>query len=164
MTTTARDVMITRFHTLRPEMTISRAVREFEAASREAGVPVFGMVVTDDQDRLIGLLAMYDILLLLRPKHVHLWGELGEIDTEGLVAETLRRTRTVRVGDIMTTDVITVEPDTHVFKVLDLMISRHIRRVPVVESGRMLGMVLLSRVFRVLSARMVALDDREPDP
>jgi hypothetical protein len=33
-----------------------------------------------------------------------------------------------------------------------------------VESGRMLGMVLLSRVFRVLSTRMVALDDREPDP
>jgi CBS domain-containing protein len=164
MATIARDVMITQFRTLRPEMTIARAVREFQAASREAGVPVFGMVVTDDQDRLIGLLAMYDILLLLRPKHVHLWGELTEIDTEGLVAETLRRTRRVQVGDIMTTDLITVTPETHIFKVLDLMISRHIRRVPVVEEGRMLGLVLLSRVFRVLSGRMVDLDDREVDP
>jgi CBS domain-containing protein len=158
MATTARDVMITRFRTLRPEMNIARAVREFDAASAEAGVPVFGMVVTDDEDRLIGLLAMYDILLLLRPKHVHLWGELTGIDTEGLVAETLRRTRRVQVGDIMTTDLITVTPETHIFKVLDLMISRHIRRVPVVEAGRMVGLVLLSRVFRVLSRRMVDLD------
>jgi CBS domain-containing protein len=162
--TTARDVMTTHFRTLRPEVTIHEAVAAFEAASAEAGVPVFGMVVVDEDDHLVGMLSMYDILLLLRPKHVHLWGELTEIDTEGLVAETLRRTRKVQVGDIMTTDLFTVTPETHIFKVLDLMISRHIRRVPVVEEGRMLGLVLLSRVFRVLSGRLVDLDDDEPGP
>lgn len=155
MATTARDVMTTHFRTLRPEMTIHQAVAAFEAASAEAGMPVFGMVVVDEDEHLVGMLSMYDILLLLRPKHVHLWGELQEIDATGLVSETLRRTKTVQVGDIMTTDVVTVPPDTHVFKVLDIMISRHIRRIPVVEEGRMLGMALISRVFQVLCRRMV---------
>lgn len=155
MATTALDVMTTHFRTLRPEMTIHQAVEVFEAATAESGVPVFGMVVVDEDDHLVGMLSMYDVLLLLRPKHVHLWGELREIDTTGVVTETLRRTKTVQVGDIMTTEVVTVGPDTHVFKVLDIMISRHIRRIPVVEEGRMLGMALISRVFQVLCRRMV---------
>ena len=39
----ARDIMDTRFHTLRPRETVAQAVRMFQAASREEGRKIFGL-------------------------------------------------------------------------------------------------------------------------
>jgi Mg/Co/Ni transporter MgtE len=55
----AQDIMDRRFHTLQPAMTIREAVRTFRDATREEGKKVFGMLVTDDRGRLVGMLSMY---------------------------------------------------------------------------------------------------------
>ena len=47
----------------------------------------------------------------------------------------------------MTTDLITITPDTHLLHVLDIMIKKHVRRIPVMEDGEVIGMVYISRVF-----------------
>ena len=64
MKTTAQDVMTTRFHTLMPSISIEAAVKQFKQASQEERRKVFGMMVTDEDGRLVGMLSMYDILLL----------------------------------------------------------------------------------------------------
>ena len=46
-----------------------------------------------------------------------------------------------RVSTIMTKDVTSVDPDMDVHKVADLMASKQIRRVPIVENGRLVGIV-----------------------
>lgn len=43
----ARDVMTTRFVTLKPDHTVAQAVDRFRSASREQGKNVFGLRVTD---------------------------------------------------------------------------------------------------------------------
>ena len=73
---TAKDVMERRFLTIHPEMTIREAVEVFRQATAATGQRVFGLMVTDDQGKLVGMLSMYDIFLLLRPKHIHIWGEM----------------------------------------------------------------------------------------
>lgn len=150
----AKDIMDREFHTLRPEMTIPQAVELFRNASPEGKIQVFGMVVIDDDGRLIGMLSMYDILLLLRPKHIQTWGDMDDIDTTGLITESIRRAKNVLVGDIMTTELTFVQPDTHLLKCLDIMIKKHIRRIPVVDDGQMVGMVYISRLFRHLALRL----------
>src|SRR5512147_1584180 len=82
---TARQVMDTRFVTLRPELSISEAVSIFRRASREQGQTVFGMMVTDEVGTLLGLLSIYDILLLIRPKHIHIWGEMEDLEVSGIL-------------------------------------------------------------------------------
>ncbi len=62
MKTTAQDVMTTRFHTLKPGISIAEAVVLFKKASQEEQQKVFGMMVTGEDGRLIGMLSMYDIL------------------------------------------------------------------------------------------------------
>ncbi|HSO18173.1 MAG TPA: CBS domain-containing protein [Desulfosarcina sp.] len=74
--TFASEVMTTRFMTLRPDDTIADAVNRFQTASREQGKNVFGLMVTDDADRLVGMLSMYDILLFVQPRHAEIWQEL----------------------------------------------------------------------------------------
>lgn len=143
----AQDIMDRRFHTLLPEMTIREAVRAFRDATREEGKKVFGMLVTDDQGRLVGMLSMYDILIYIQPKHTAIWSEMEQLDPDLLFQEQLRRVQSVRVDDIMTSEVVTVSPETHLLVIADVMIKKHIRRLPVVADRQVVGIVYVSDVF-----------------
>ncbi len=147
MSLTARDVMDDCFQTLRPEMSIAEAVRTFERAGRVSGAKVFGLMVTDASRTLVGMLSIYDIFLLLRPKHIHIWGEMEDLEVSGILEAACRRAQAVLVGDIMTTEVITITPETHLLLIIDIMIKKHVRRLPVLEGGKIVGIVYISRVF-----------------
>ncbi|MGD8542165.1 MAG: CBS domain-containing protein [Desulfobacteraceae bacterium] len=152
----AREVMDTRFHCLQPEDTIETAVRRFKTISDAEGKKIFGMMVTDSGGRLVGMLSMHDILLFIQPKHVEIWGEIEDVDPGPIFEGLLTRVRTIRVGDIMTTELVTIKPDTHLLVIVDLMIKRHIRRVPVVAGERVVGIVYRSDLFYHLLRRFVA--------
>ncbi|MBC2710947.1 MAG: CBS domain-containing protein [Desulfosarcina sp.] len=143
----ASDVMTTRFMTMKPENTISEAVNRFQAASREQGKNVFGLMVTDDADRLVGMLSMYDILLFVQPRHANIWQELEAAEQANAFREMLWRVKSIRVGDLMTTDVVTITPQTHLMAIVDIMIKRHIRRLPVVRDQEVVGIVYISDLF-----------------
>jgi CBS domain-containing protein len=153
MDITARDVMDTGYSTLSPQMTIREAVRVLQTAGEHHHQIVFGMVVTDAAGQLLGMLSLYDILLLIRPKHIHIWGEIKDVDVSGILHEALRRAGSIHVSDIMTTELITITPDTHLLRIIDIMIKKHVRRLPVLEDGNMVGIVYLSRVFQHLLGR-----------
>lgn len=150
----ARDVMDTRLHTLKPRMTVAEAVTLLQRVGQESGRRVFGMLVVDDEEHLVGMLSVYDIFLLLRPKHTHIWGEMADLELNGLLQAACDRAQSVLVGDIMTTDLITITPDTHLLLIIDIMIKKHVRRLPVLDEGRLVGMVYLSRVFDYLLERL----------
>jgi len=154
MSVTARDVMDTRFQTLSPETSIAEAVRIFKQVSEDRQQKVFGMMVTNDRAELVGMLSMYDILMLIRPKHTHIWGEMDDIDVSGFIAESCRRAKSILVGDIMTTELVTITPDAHLLLVLDIMLKKHIRRIPVLEGGKIVGIVYISWVFYHLMERI----------
>jgi CBS domain-containing protein len=145
--------MDTRYSTLSPRMTIGEAFRVFQKAGEERQQIVFGMVVTDAAGQLLGMLSMYDILLLIRPKHIHIWGEIKDVDVSGILDAALTRARSMLVSDVMTTDLITITPDMHLLRIIDIMIKKHVRRLPVLEEGKLVGMVYLSRVFQHLLER-----------
>ncbi|MFH0959365.1 MAG: CBS domain-containing protein [Pseudomonadota bacterium] len=144
---TARDVMVRTFHTLSPKLSIEEAAKLFKKTSELEQRRIFGMIVIDQSGRLIGMMSMYDILLFIRPKHVQVWGMMEDINIAGLMEEICSRAKSVLVEDIMTTDLITVTPDTSVMFILDIMITKHIRRIPVIENGKVEGIVYLSDLF-----------------
>lgn len=147
MKITAREIMDTTYHKLSPETPINEAVSLFKQASRKEDRRLFGMMVLDADGTLVGMLSMYDILLFMRPKHVHIWGKMDDIDIAGIIDQSCEKTKTIRVGDIMSQEIVTIGPDTHKFMILDIMIKKHIRRLPVVEDGKILGIVYISDLF-----------------
>ncbi|MBF0211278.1 MAG: CBS domain-containing protein [Desulfamplus sp.] len=147
MKITAKDIMSRTFHTLTPETPINEAVRLFKEASREEGRKIFGMMVLKSNGELAGMISMYDILLFMRPKHTHIWGNMEDIDVAGIVETACLRTKSVLVGDIMTPEVISVTPDTHILMILDIMIKKHVRRLPVIEDKEIKGIVYISDLF-----------------
>lgn len=152
----AKNIMVSNFYKISPNATIEEAMVMFKQASkRENERRVFGMVVVDEKGKLRGMISMYDILLLLRPKHIHIWSDMEDIDITGIINTICERIRYKKVEDIMTTDVITVTPDTHIFAILDIMIKKHIRRIPVVEGNKVIGIVYISDVFYYFHNRLI---------
>ena len=151
----ARDLMQTEFHTLSPGDTIAEAVKQFQKASEAEEKKVFGLMVTDEKDHLVGILSMYDILIFIQPKHVHILGEMDDIDPTQLYDERLQRVKSVLVGDIMTPDVVTIGPHTHLMVIADIMIKKHIRRLPVVDDQEVVGIVYVSDVFFYLLKQFI---------
>lgn len=141
------EVMEKKFHVLRPDLSVAQAVYQFRQASEAEGRKIFGMVVADDQGRLLGMLSMYDILLFVRPKHVAYWGEMDDILPSGILDQQLDRLKTVYVADLMTTGLISISPATHVLAALDIMLKKHIRRLPVVEEDKLEGILYISDLF-----------------
>ena len=104
-------------------------MQAFQQASRQEGRKIFGMMVVDEDGRLAGMLSMYDILLYLRPKHIQVWGVMDDIDIAGIVNAACEKARSIQVGDIMTPEVVTITPQTHILRILDIMIKKHIRKM-----------------------------------
>jgi CBS domain-containing protein len=154
MKTTAKDVMSTEFTTLQPETPIRDAVQIFKNSYQKQKRRIFGLMVTDAEARLVGMLSMYDILLFMRPKHIHIWGMMEDMDIIGVIDNACSRITSIQVGDIMSTDMITVNTQTHLMMVLDLMIKKHVRRIPVLEKNRIVGIIYISDLFYHLLDRL----------
>ena len=147
MKTTAADIMTTQFTTLLSETPVSEAIRIFREAFEQKGRRLFGMIVIDKDHRLAGMLSMYDILLYLRPKHIHVWGAMEDLEIAEVIDAAGKRIKSIQVGDIMTPDVVTIGPNDNLMMVLNVMISKHVRRLPVVEDQRIIGIVYISDLF-----------------
>ena len=147
MKTTAADIMTTQFTTLLPETPVSEAVHIFREAFEQKGRRLFGIIVIDKDHRLAGMLSMYDILLYLRPKHIHVWGAMEDLEIAEVMNAAGNRIKSIQVGDIMTPDVVTIGPNANLMMVLNVMISKHVRRLPVVEDQRIIGIVYISDLF-----------------
>lgn len=56
--------------------------------------------------------------------------------------------KTTRVSDAMTADPVTVGPDSSVDDAQKVMAEHQVRRLPVVEEGRLVGLVVIGQVAR----------------
>ncbi len=62
------------------------------------------------------------------------------------------------VGDIMTTPVVTIGPDADIGQVIGLMNQTGKRRIPVIEGNDIIGMITASDIIRVLATMKLIAD------
>lgn len=155
----AKDVLIKAFHYLDPRQSIVEAIHQFKMAEKTDNRKIFGMMVIDD-GRLVGMLSMYDILIYIQPKHIGILGEMEDISPELIYENLLSRVKKVRVEDLMSTILVSVKPDTHLLVVMDIMIKKHVRRLPVVKENKVIGIVYRSDLFNYLMGEILN-DERE---
>ena len=80
---------------------------------------------------------------------------MEDIDPSQLYDERLEKVKSILVGDIMTTEVVTITPDSHLMVIADIMIKKHIRRLPVVGDQEVVGIVYVSDVFHHLLEKFI---------
>lgn len=132
---TARDLMTSSVVRLRPDMPVLDAV----TILHDRGFS--GAPVVDEDQRLVGILSELDTLRVLAAAAFH-------DRPDGVVA------------DRMSTDVVTVGPEDDVFALVTLIDERGLKRLPVVEDGRVIGLVTRRDVMDALAGVVRALHPR----
>jgi CBS domain-containing protein len=93
------------------------------------------------------LLSDYGVGAMLVMEGDRLVGVLSERDYTRKVALQGKNSRETAVSEIMTRDVITVGPQTRTRECMALMSQHKIRHLPVVDSGKVLGMISIRDIM-----------------
>jgi CBS domain-containing protein len=109
---------------------IGASASAVEAARLMREEHIGSLPITDDE-KLIGIITDRDI-------------------TTRVVAEAADP-KTTSVGDVSSRDLISVEPDNDLEEALQLMARHQIRRLPVVENGRLVGIVAQADIALTLT-------------
>jgi len=88
-----------------------------------------GMPVTEEDGKIVGIITELDLLSAVADGK-----ELAKTTAE----------------DIMSRDVVTVNPGTPVTEIIPIMQARNLIRVPVVKGGKLVGIVSRSDILRAL--------------
>jgi CBS domain-containing protein len=112
-----------------------------EIWSVDADVPVLGAIQIMADKHVGALPVMRDGELV---------GVLSERDYARKVVLLRRSSAETPVWQIMSSPVVTVTPDAAVRECMQLMTEKRIRHLPVVENGRMVGMISIGDLVRAV--------------
>jgi CBS domain-containing protein len=89
-------------------------------------------------------------------------GIFSERDYTRKVALEGKTSHTTKVREIITTDVASISPNDTVEDAMRIMTEKHIRHLPVLEDGHMIGLVSIGDMVNwIISAQSAALDQME---
>jgi CBS domain-containing protein len=117
---------------------------------RVKGSQVFSVSPADSVLRAIELMATRHVGALLVMSQGSLLGIISERDYARKVILKNRSSHDTPVGDIMTTDPVTVTPQETVHRCMELMTEGRFRHLPVVDSGRVVGMLSIGDLVKAV--------------
>ena len=142
----AKDIMEKNVVTINED----ESVEEVARLLIEKGIS--GVPVVDEEDNLKGIISDGD--LIYRDKQIRIPAVVQILDSTIFVEslkkfqEELKKITAYKVKDMMTTKVITVDANTPIEEIATLMIEKRINRVPVIEDGRVVGIITRQNVLR----------------
>ena len=151
----ARKIMSTTLFTVERKTPVRDVIRLL-IDQRISGVPVV------EDGVVVGIISEGDLILRERAYRqrggmAFLAQQLFE-DHEKLAVE-YRKAHGLVAEDVMTEPVVTILPGTPVEEIAHLMAERHIKRMPVVENGKLVGIVSRGDVLRSAYERILAIHD-----
>jgi CBS domain-containing protein len=117
-----------------------RELAEIMTHHRIGSVPV-----VDDTGALVGIVTESDLIEQDKNFHIptviSLFDWVIYLESEKKFEKELKRMTGQTVGDIYTKDVVIVEPTTTVHEIADIMCDKKIHSLPVVDEGKLVGIV-----------------------
>lgn len=136
---TAFDIMTRDVITVTAETTI-RELAEIMTRHRIGSVPV-----VDDKGALIGIVTESDLIEQDKNFHIptviSLFDWVIYLESEKKFEKELKRMTGQTVGDIYTKEAMTVDPQTSISEIADMMCDKRIHSLPVVDAGKLVGIV-----------------------
>jgi len=148
----ARDVMVSHVITVGPELDV-RAVANTLAANGISAVPVVGI-----DGSIVGIISEGDLMRRAVSGAKRSWWLETFSSAEQLMAEFVK-VHGRKAKDVMTRKVISVSPDTSLQEIANLLEKHGIKRVPVIENGRLVGIVSRANLVQALATRGLAFVD-----
>jgi len=124
-TTKAADIMTTNVITAKKDMVLTDVIALLLRWHISA------MPVVDDDDRIVGIVSEIDLV---------------NMTFDGNAADTT-------VEEVMVTNIVSFSPDTQLADLVQSFSKRHLRRVPIIDKGKVVGIVSRRDILRELLRR-----------
>jgi len=124
-TTKAADIMTTNVITAKKNMVLTDVIALLLRWHISA------MPVVDDEDRIVGIVSEIDLVNLTFD------GNAGDTTVE----------------EVMVTDIVSFSPDTELADLVQSFSKRHLRRVPIIDKGKVVGIVSRRDILREMLRR-----------
>jgi CBS domain-containing protein len=152
MAALVRNVMSADPATVGPDATVEQVV----TTMREHELP--GLPVVDGDDRLLGIVTESDLVIaddegdLHIPHYIELFGGMVFLEPLRGFEARLKKAAAATARDMMTADPVTVEADDPVRKAARLIADSGHNRLPVVDGGKLVGVITRVDVLGALAA------------
>jgi CBS domain-containing protein len=148
---TVADIMDAEPVTVGLDATLEEVVRKLQEHE------VNGLPVVNAGGRCVGMITEADLVIgdaegdLHVPHYIELFG--GLIFLEGMrhFEERLKKATAARAQDLMTEDPVTIGPEATAKEAAHVISAKHHNRLPVVEHGRLVGLVTRVDVLQSLA-------------
>ena len=124
-TTKAADIMTTNVITAKKDMLLTDVIALLLRWHISA------MPVVDHEDKMVGIVSEIDLV---------------NLTFDGNAADTT-------VEEVMVTDIISFSPSTQLADLVQTFSKRHLRRVPIIENGKVVGIVSRRDILREMLRR-----------
>lgn len=145
---TAADVMTREVVTVTAATTV-RDLAELFVKQRISSIPV-----VDEAGLLIGIVTENDLIEQDRSVHlptvISLFDWVFYLESERKFEQELKRMTGQTVGEIYSTDVKTISPDTRMTIVADMLSDKEATALPVIDNGKMVGIVARLDLIRAM--------------
>lgn len=110
------------------------------------------VAATDSVFHALEVMAQYEIGAVLVMDAERFVGIFSERDYARKVILKGHESKSLQVKDIMTSEMVTVTPETAAEQCMALMTQYHIRHLPVVQEGRLIGIISIGDVVKQVLA------------
>jgi CBS-domain-containing membrane protein len=143
----AGDVMVPNVITVGANATVGEAA-DILLSNHISGAPVVGA-----SGELVGIVSEGD--LIRRPetgttKRPSWW--LALLASERSTAIDYIKSHSRKVADVMTRDVITAKPDTALGEIAAILERNRVKRLPIVDGGKLVGLVSRAHILQALAS------------
>ena len=144
----ARDIMSTQLITLTPETDFTSAAKIL------LDNHINGAPVVNEKDELVGLLCQSDLVAQQKqlpvPTLITLLDSYIRLTSAKQLEKQARKIAALTVGEAMTPNPVTVRSDTTIETIAALMVDNCMHTLPVVDDGKLVGVIGKEDVLRTL--------------
>jgi CBS domain-containing protein len=151
----AKDIMTRDVVTVTEDSSVS------DLASTLLEHRISAVPVVDASGGLLGIVSEGDLMHRAEAGtgRRHSWWLSLFTDSTAAAAEFVKE-HSRRVGDVMTRNVVTAEPATPIFKIAEMLQANRIKRVPIVENGKVVGIVSRANLVQAMTRSPAASDEK----
>jgi len=146
----ARDIMSTDLIVTGPDMEITKATALL-LENRINGLPV-----VNDSGQLVGIICQSDLISQQKklpiPSIFSFLDGFIPITSIKRIEKEAQKIAATRVSHAMTPNPVSIEPDTSIEAVAGLMVDSNFHTLPVVDNGRLVGIIGKEDVLKILLA------------
>ncbi len=121
---------------------------------------ISALPVVDEEDRLVGIVSEGDLIQrdeIGTLPHRSWW--LSALGTKAQLAEEFIKSHGTSASSVMTVEVATASPDTPLAEIAEILERKRVKRVPILQDGKVVGIVSRANLLQALALQRGAAED-----